>query len=668
MLARICSWLVVGGLLVSCAAEPAALGHRYDADEGEESYGVETMVEQWELENEFYVSPVIAATDGASRVAMFLELVDTDQNIALEARGVNQDGTFGPWASIETSWSEQNFRVGFKDIEWHYGAQLRVPVTQTEIIKGLTWSATVPVTSEEEPGNKSLDIGSTSDALRSELQSLGVITRDQWGARRTRCSSRDSRRYRMTIHHTSSGSGGDSPSRMRGFQRYHMDSRGWCDIGYHFLVDLDGRIYEGRPLDLRGAHVGRHNTGNIGISLIGCFEPRNCPTRSYGRNSPTDAMIQSAGRLVATLSQLYGITRNTTNVKGHKQWSGASTDCPGINVLNRFSEILSGRAGGGSPTPTPTPTPVPSGGSCQHSLGGAYANMACSAGYQCCNGSWRTRAGGCGTCACVETSGRTGCSGSTPTPEPTPEPTPTPTPAPSGASCNHSFGGTYADTACSTSYQCCDGRWRTRGSCGACFCVEETGQQGCASGTPTLPTPNPVRSINAGLTQSGSEIPRSGLSNSTGGVGTERYGSVVTDPSGERWVRGTISHFGGPNDTGVTSTETGALTGERLRSLNNPLNASRSTIQSRPEDFYFVAMRWSYSPNGKSWWRNARVVIRNPDNGKLVVVRPVDWGPNTRTRRIVDVSPQTERDLGTSTDRSVDVAFAPPGTPLGPVN
>lgn len=52
-------------------------------------------------------------------------------------------------------------------------------------------------------------------------------------------------------------------------------------------------------------------------------------------------------------------------------------------------------------------------------------------------------------------------------------------PEPVGETCVHSFGGLYADGACSASYQCCDGTWLDRGACGACACVEETGTVGC---------------------------------------------------------------------------------------------------------------------------------------------------------------------------------------------
>ena len=53
-------------------------------------------------------------------------------------------------------------------------------------------------------------------------------------------------------------------------------------------------------------------------------------------------------------------------------------------------------------------------------------------------------------------------------------------PPPDGAACTHSFGGRYAHTACSASYQCCDGTWRMLpAGCGDCRCVEESGATGC---------------------------------------------------------------------------------------------------------------------------------------------------------------------------------------------
>jgi hypothetical protein len=97
------------------------------------------------------------------------------------------------------------------------------------------------------------------------------------------------------------------------------------------------------------------------------------------------------------------------------------------------------------------------------------------------------------------------------------------------------------------------------------------------------------------------------------------------------------------------------------------MNPTPAEAASRPEDYYFCAMRWSYAPAGVTWLRNARLIVRNPSTGAAVVVRAVDWGPHTRTNRVIDLSHQTLRVLGLSTDQDALVAWAPPGTPLGPV-
>lgn len=176
--------------------------------------------------------------------------------------------------------------------------------------------------------------------------------------------------------------------------------------------------------------------------------------------------------------------------------------------------------------------------------------------------------------------------------------------------------------------------------------------------------------IHRGLDLSGSKIPRAGVANATLrsslGVAVEPYGTV-TSVQGSAFVRGTTSHFGGPNDTGVTASETGAISGDRLRSLNNPLNPSAAALASRPADYFYVAMRFDYSPNGRAFWQSARLLVLNPANGRAVVVRPVDWGPHTRTRRVLDLSPQAMTSLGLTTDQPALVAFAAPGTPLGVV-
>ena len=52
-------------------------------------------------------------------------------------------------------------------------------------------------------------------------------------------------------------------------RKWHVDERGWSDIGYHYVITQDGVVHEGRPLSRRGAHARGHNVGSIGICLTG---------------------------------------------------------------------------------------------------------------------------------------------------------------------------------------------------------------------------------------------------------------------------------------------------------------------------------------------------------------------------------------------------------------
>ncbi len=115
---------------------------------------------------------------------------------------------------------------------------------------------------------------------------------------------------------------------VRGIYRSHAINRGWGDIGYHYLIDPFGNIYEGRSGGERviGAHVYCANTGTIGISFIGHF--KDAP--------PTTDAQQAAVELIGELSNLYDLNpngfstwhgKNTRNLVGHHDY-GASADPP----------------------------------------------------------------------------------------------------------------------------------------------------------------------------------------------------------------------------------------------------------------------------------------------------------------------------------------------------
>ena len=128
-----------------------------------------------------------------------------------------------------------------------------------------------------------------------------IITRAEWGAneswRETDCCPRYASSVQMAfIHHTAgtnSYSRSQSAAIVRSIYRFHTKTRGWSDIGYNFLVDRYGQIFEGRyggmDRPVVGAHVKAFNRGSTGISLMGNFQNAH----------PTSSMITSLKRLLA---------------------------------------------------------------------------------------------------------------------------------------------------------------------------------------------------------------------------------------------------------------------------------------------------------------------------------------------------------------------------------
>jgi uncharacterized protein with LGFP repeats len=173
-----------------------------------------------------------------------------------------------------------------------------------------------------------------------------MITRAQWDARSN--SGCDSPRYgsetRGVIFHHTAGSNSyarsDSQAIVRSTQAYHMQGRGWCDIGYNFLVDKYGQIFEGRSggtlMQVRGAHAGNYsvNTYDMGVSMIGNLD----------KVRPTTAMKNATVKLVGwrlgtnflSAKGTYAIAGHRLNrIAGHRDVynagirPGTATACPG---------------------------------------------------------------------------------------------------------------------------------------------------------------------------------------------------------------------------------------------------------------------------------------------------------------------------------------------------
>jgi N-acetylmuramoyl-L-alanine amidase len=104
---------------------------------------------------------------------------------------------------------------------------------------------------------------------------------------------------------------------------WHTRDRGWRDIGYHYLIDRDGKVGTGRPLDQIGAHTQGRNTGTIGIALFGGHG--SAVTDPFGANF-TPEQERALIALIADLRGRFPITK----VSGHNQY--AAKACPGFDV------------------------------------------------------------------------------------------------------------------------------------------------------------------------------------------------------------------------------------------------------------------------------------------------------------------------------------------------
>jgi hypothetical protein len=124
-----------------------------------------------------------------------------------------------------------------------------------------------------------------------------------------------------------------------------------------------------------------------------------------------------------------------------------------------------------------------------------------------------------------------------------------------------------------------------------------------------------------------------------------------------------MSTFGGPEDTGVGPDEGLALvddkTYEGLREYFLPQQPPGTTGLARrlnPDKFY-IACRWDYKLTPKRFLRQSMVRVTNLLDGKTAQAKPVDWGPNVKTKRVADLSPGLAAALALETDDEVEVTL-----------
>ena len=179
-----------------------------------------------------------------------------------------------------------------------------------------------------------------------------IVSRTQWGCPDGQSSPRWTPQYQsvthVIIHHTATpNTDPDWPARVRQIWDYHANQdkgdgypNGWGDIGYNYLIDPSGIIYEGRAGgdDVIGGHALSHNTGTMGIAFLGTFS----------NVEPTSAALQSAKSLIAwklnqkNINPLGSGTDATGTyynyIAGHRDVS-LGNECPGQKLYDLLPAI-----------------------------------------------------------------------------------------------------------------------------------------------------------------------------------------------------------------------------------------------------------------------------------------------------------------------------------------
>jgi hypothetical protein len=187
-------------------------------------------------------------------------------------RPVVRDGGHGPTTTSDPLW------VGHAD-----GWELGVGDGAAELVVHLVRPAERPATGPLDPPDADPLTGGAADLGPHTFagERPPVSDRSRWGARPPRIPTWTGHDLRLVVlHHTATGDGnaygpGDVPAMLRAVQAFHMDANGWLDIGYNFVVDRFGRIWEGRDHSGDGLVVGAHaagvNDGTVGIAVLGDF-------------------------------------------------------------------------------------------------------------------------------------------------------------------------------------------------------------------------------------------------------------------------------------------------------------------------------------------------------------------------------------------------------------
>ncbi|MBI2415943.1 MAG: N-acetylmuramoyl-L-alanine amidase [Candidatus Kerfeldbacteria bacterium] len=203
---------------------------------------------------------------------------------------------------------------------------------------------------------------STIQAIRNQWHktiaasnTVAVVSRAEWGADESyhTWSSEYVTPKKFLLHHTAGGLGGEDPTAViRGIYYWHAVVLGWGDIGYNYIIDEHGTMYEGRAGGdgVVGAHAYNsatdvnYNQGSVGVALLGCYEATTGACAHP--NTPTTASLTALTDLLASKAVTFSIApkgksswfgTTSKNILGHRDVD--ATYCPGSSLFDQLKTI-----------------------------------------------------------------------------------------------------------------------------------------------------------------------------------------------------------------------------------------------------------------------------------------------------------------------------------------
>ncbi len=313
--------------------------------------------------NGLYTSPVQMAADTFNAIGPYWEVNNGDGEQLRVSVRVSPDGiNFSGWQDVGSETHEGKTapqgrffgRPQFNDGRY-VQFQLQIPAGVSVKLVGLSfiYSQAGPIPPQVPPVSN----------LSGTPTKPYIISRADWGANEGLRYSGGAeiwpREYQkpraMIVHHSETPNtyGSNPASEVRGIYYYHAVTKGWGDIGYNFLIDWKGNIYEGRNggEDVIGGHAYPFNPGTVGVCMLGSFKTV----------SPPQALLDSLVKLLAwkaaskginPTAKIWMIDRTISTISAHRDVN--DTTCPGdagykslSNTRQRVADLVANGTPGG---------------------------------------------------------------------------------------------------------------------------------------------------------------------------------------------------------------------------------------------------------------------------------------------------------------------------------